>query len=74
MKLWVPPDLGMVKCNFDASFNINTLSSVSGIIFRNEEGKIMATCTYQNSHIKDAMTAEVKACLQAITVAKKTRV
>lgn len=71
VKPWVPPNPGVVKCNFDASFNINTFRSVSRINFRNDEGRIMVACTYQNSHIADAMIMETKAYLQAITVAEE---
>ncbi|MBA0818633.1 hypothetical protein Gohar_000106 [Gossypium harknessii] len=43
-------------------------SSVSEIIFRNNEGYILATCTYSNSFVADATNTEVSACLQAATV------
>lgn len=67
---WSPPSPGMIKCNFDASFNLYAHTSIFGILFRNDEGRVMALCTYQNKDIGDANMAEAKACLQAITMAK----
>ncbi|MBA0607791.1 hypothetical protein Godav_020055, partial [Gossypium davidsonii] len=63
--------LNEVKCNFDAAFNRCMFSSVSGIIFRNNEGYILATCTYSNSFVADATTTEVRDCLQAATVVEE---
>ncbi|PPD95237.1 hypothetical protein GOBAR_DD07743 [Gossypium barbadense] len=67
---WTPSGLNEVKCNFDAAFNRCMFSSVSGIIFRNNEGYILATCTYSNSFVADATTTEVRDCLQATTALK----
>lgn len=60
----------MVKINFDASFNRHEHNSVSRIVFRDNEGYILAVCTYSNSFVVDPTTTEVRACLQAVTVAK----
>ncbi|PPD86323.1 hypothetical protein GOBAR_DD16733 [Gossypium barbadense] len=45
-------------------------NSVSRIVFRDNEGYILAVCTYSNSFEVDSTTTEVRACLQAVTVAK----
>ncbi|KAK8370918.1 hypothetical protein V6Z12_A01G209700 [Gossypium hirsutum] len=68
---WTPSGLNEVKCNFDAAFNRCMLSSVSGIIFRDNEEYILATCTYPNSFVADATTTKARACLQAVTVVEE---
>ncbi|KAH1092316.1 hypothetical protein J1N35_019573 [Gossypium stocksii] len=39
--LWCPPGPGVIKFNFDASFNVARNASISGILARNEKGQIM---------------------------------
>lgn len=63
VKLWFAPDPGIIKYNFDIMFNLNTHNSVSGIIFRNKEGKIKVACTHQNMNIADPETTKAKAGL-----------
>lgn len=46
---------------------------MTGIIFRDNERYTLAACTYSNNFVADATTAEVRACLQAMTVAKELR-
>ncbi|KAK5841945.1 hypothetical protein PVK06_004271 [Gossypium arboreum] len=48
------------------------LSSVSGIIFRDNEEYILATCTYPNSFVADATTTKARACLQAVMVVEES--
>ncbi|KAA3458678.1 reverse transcriptase [Gossypium australe] len=69
--VWILSMINVVKCNFDAAFNMCLLSSVTGRIFRDNEGYILAACTYPNNFVADATTAEVRACVQAVTVAKE---
>ncbi|MBA0839519.1 hypothetical protein Goarm_005232, partial [Gossypium armourianum] len=69
--IWTPPGINEVKCNFDATFNKCMFSSVFGIIFRDSEGHILATCAYPNSFMADATTVQAKACLQAVMVAEE---
>ncbi|KAK9035311.1 hypothetical protein V6N11_077353 [Hibiscus sabdariffa] len=64
---WFPPDNNSIKINFDASFNISTNSSVTGIVARNFQGLVMAACTFSHSAVTDAFTAEALACETAVT-------
>lgn len=68
IKPWLTLVPGVIKCNFDASYNPNTEVSVSGIIFRNNEGKIMVACTHQNANIPDSTMAKAKVGLQVVIV------
>ncbi|KAH1129809.1 hypothetical protein J1N35_001187 [Gossypium stocksii] len=68
---WTPPRTNMAKGNFDATYNSHMMSSVSRIIFRDFEGYILVACTYPNTFVIDATTAEAKAYLQTVTVAEE---
>lgn len=65
---WTPLRISVVKGNFDAAYNSYMMTSVTGIIFRDCEGHILATCTYPNTFVVDATTAEARACLQKVVV------
>ncbi|KAL4281751.1 hypothetical protein GQ457_03G032150 [Hibiscus cannabinus] len=67
---WSPPAIGLIKANFDASFDIGSLSSVSGIIVRNEEGLIMAAGIYPNRFVANPELAEAVACEQTLIFLK----
>lgn len=69
--VWKPLDNDIIKINFDASFNQVTKISVSGIIARNRKGLVMAACTFPWENVSDPVTAEARACLQAITMAEE---
>ncbi|KAA3472633.1 reverse transcriptase [Gossypium australe] len=68
---WNPPERNTIKLNFDASFNQNMEKSVSGVIARNNEGLVMVACTYPWDYTPDPITAEARACLQAIIMAEE---
>ncbi|KAK5835945.1 hypothetical protein PVK06_011669 [Gossypium arboreum] len=68
---WKPPENGTIKVNFNASFNYHTRKSCLGVIARNNEGLVMAACTFPWENISDPVMAEARACLQAITMAKE---
>ncbi|KAK9042916.1 hypothetical protein V6N11_071269 [Hibiscus sabdariffa] len=67
---WSPPATGLIKANFDANFDIGSLSSVSGIIVRNEEGLIMAAGIYPNRFVANPELAEAVACEQTLIFLK----
>ncbi|KAK8556712.1 hypothetical protein V6N13_064724 [Hibiscus sabdariffa] len=60
--IWSPPAPGIIKFNFDTSFNSPTKEAFSGIIARNSSGLNMAVCLIHHSGINDAFIAEAKAC------------
>ncbi|KAK8597361.1 hypothetical protein V6N13_001974 [Hibiscus sabdariffa] len=66
---WFPPEGNITKFNFDASFNTDSHSSVSGIVARDSHGFIMAACTYPHSRIADAFIAEAVACEKVVSFA-----
>ncbi|KAL4361294.1 hypothetical protein GQ457_04G002860 [Hibiscus cannabinus] len=66
---WTPPDCGVIKLNFDASFISSSHSSVSGVVARDSQGLIMAACTYPHTGIADAFVAEAVACERAVMLA-----
>ncbi|KAK8576343.1 hypothetical protein V6N13_090816 [Hibiscus sabdariffa] len=66
---WFPPDGDIIKFNFDASFNAESKSSISGIVARDCQGFIVAACTCPHSGIGDAFIAEAVACDKAVSFA-----
>ncbi|KAK8479012.1 hypothetical protein V6N12_000227 [Hibiscus sabdariffa] len=48
---WNPPPVDRVKVNFDACFDPTRLRSISGIIFRNFEGHLLAASTIPNPYV-----------------------
>ncbi|KAG8473535.1 hypothetical protein CXB51_035829 [Gossypium anomalum] len=66
-----PPRGDRIKINFDAAFNKSQHKSVSGIIARNNDGEVMASCTYPGVNMADPTTAEARACLQAVNMAEE---
>ncbi|KAK8580316.1 hypothetical protein V6N12_070594 [Hibiscus sabdariffa] len=66
---WFPLDDNIVKFNFDAYFNTDSKSSVSGIVARESHGLIMAACIYPHLGIADAFIAEAVACEKAVSFA-----
>ncbi|KAK8639676.1 hypothetical protein V6N13_138048 [Hibiscus sabdariffa] len=67
---WSPPTEDLMKANFDASYNGDDHSSVSGVIIRNSGGLIMAAGTYPNSHVANSDLAEAIACDQTLILLK----
>ncbi|KAH1038634.1 hypothetical protein J1N35_040377 [Gossypium stocksii] len=43
--MWQQPKGDIIKINFDMSFNQNQHSSMSGIVVRNKNGLVMASCS-----------------------------
>lgn len=69
--VWRPPKGDIIKINFDAAFNQIQHKSVLGIIARNKDGYVMASCTYSGENIIDPTTAEARACLKEVTMVKE---
>ncbi|MFQ6652760.1 hypothetical protein Gotur_024472 [Gossypium turneri] len=59
--LWRPPEPGIIKLNFDASFKSKSNRSISAVLARDFEGLIMGACTYPIVDVADAFVAEVRA-------------
>ncbi|GMJ10011.1 hypothetical protein like AT3G09510 [Hibiscus trionum] len=68
---WVPPFGDEMKLNFDASFNADSKTSISGIIVRNSEGGIMATASYPLRYVSSPEIAEALACYRALVLASE---
>ncbi|KAA3462946.1 non-ltr retroelement reverse transcriptase [Gossypium australe] len=66
---WHPPPLGVIKLNFDASFNKDSNSSIAAVIARNDKGLVMGACVYRYVDIVDAFVAEARACERALLFA-----
>ncbi|MBA0842524.1 hypothetical protein Goarm_002344 [Gossypium armourianum] len=60
---WEPPDDNIVKVNFDAADQQNLNKAIFGIILRNSEGLVMASCIYQWLNVTSPSMAETRACL-----------
>ncbi|KAK5818696.1 hypothetical protein PVK06_023640 [Gossypium arboreum] len=65
-QLWRPPDSGLVKLNFDASFLKDSRVSFTAVLVRNNEGKFLGACTYPFREVVDATVAEARACKRAM--------
>ncbi|KAK8669923.1 hypothetical protein V6N13_104690 [Hibiscus sabdariffa] len=63
---WSPLPENYVKVNFDASFNSLNNCSGTGIIIRNSNCEIMASCAHPNPDTPNATFAEALACKQAV--------
>ncbi|KAL4302611.1 hypothetical protein GQ457_10G021430 [Hibiscus cannabinus] len=66
---WIPPPGNLIKVNFDATFDNNSFSSSSGIVFRNNEGLLMAAAVFPHSYVPNSCAAEAQACLDAVSLA-----
>lgn len=63
---WVPPEMRVVKVNFDATFRLEDNISCSGIVAQNSLGQILASQSQLHSTIGSPFSTEAMACLQAI--------
>ncbi|GMI86859.1 hypothetical protein HRI_002355200 [Hibiscus trionum] len=64
--IWNPPNEGIIKVNFDSSFSTSDSKSVSGVIFRNTEGLVMAAGIYPHLNVYNVEHAEALACESAV--------
>lgn len=60
------PGQGIIKINFDSTFNCQEKTSFSGVKARNKEGLIRGASTYSHLSVVNPFVAEALACEQAI--------
>ncbi|PPD88399.1 hypothetical protein GOBAR_DD14660 [Gossypium barbadense] len=68
-EIWRPPDPGVIKLNFDASFLKEEKLAVTAILARNFTGEIVGAETYLFNDVADAFVAEARACERALIFA-----
>lgn len=68
-KCWYPPGLGVIKVNFDTSFQSEAIISISAVVARNHRGEYIGAETYLFDDVADAFVAEVRACERAVIFA-----
>ncbi|KAL3628478.1 hypothetical protein CASFOL_027524 [Castilleja foliolosa] len=68
--VWIPPPLGFIKVNTDASFKNGV--SKAGIIFRNHSGTISLAATYHHNCL-DSFSAECLALLDACKILQELK-
>ncbi|GMI92929.1 hypothetical protein HRI_002962200 [Hibiscus trionum] len=68
---WDPPPQDIYKANFDASFDISTSTSISGIVISNSNGLTMAVGTYPNQFILNSEHAEAAACEDTLVLLRE---
>ncbi|KAK8490929.1 hypothetical protein V6N12_032768 [Hibiscus sabdariffa] len=66
---WSPPAGNLIKVNFDVAFDNNSFSSSSSIVFRNNEGLLIAATVFPHSYVLNSCVVEAQACLDAISLA-----
>lgn len=62
------PIRSSIKINFDEAFRVSTLTSASGIVARDNDGKILASKSLLANNVPSSFAAEALACLHAIQV------
>ncbi|KAK8984388.1 hypothetical protein V6N11_029703 [Hibiscus sabdariffa] len=67
---WQAPPESAIKFNFDSTFNSRSGSATTGVIGRNNQGLIMAACSFPHRNVADVFAAEAYACKQAVLFAK----
>ncbi|MFQ6662772.1 hypothetical protein Gotur_030512, partial [Gossypium turneri] len=70
-EIWRPPDPGVIKLNFDASFLKEEKLAVTAVLARNFQGEILGAETYLFTDVADAFVAEARACERALIFAKR---
>lgn len=70
-EIWRPPDLGVTKLNFDASYLNTEMLAVTAVLARNSQGEIIGAETYLFSDVVDAFVAEARACERALIFARR---
>ncbi|KAK8497417.1 hypothetical protein V6N13_000207 [Hibiscus sabdariffa] len=67
---WSGPVEDVIKCNFDSAYDALSRESMSGFIFCDNDGLIMAAGVSFHRHVADTFVVEALACLQATIFAK----
>lgn len=65
------PDIGIIKLNFDTSFQSDSRTSNATVLARNSEDEIIRACTYLFEDVVDGFVAKVRACERAMIFASK---
>ncbi|MFQ6663932.1 hypothetical protein Gotur_031232 [Gossypium turneri] len=68
--IWRPPDIGVLKLNFDAAFVKKERTATTTVLARNDTGDIVGAETYLFADIVDAFVAEARACERALMFAR----
>ncbi|MBA0729133.1 hypothetical protein Golax_025738 [Gossypium laxum] len=66
---WRPPKGTMLKVNFDAAFNVHSMRSCTGLMFRDRLCRVIGSHLVLTAHVPSAFTAEALACLYAVRLA-----
>ncbi|XP_052484514.1 uncharacterized protein LOC128039852 [Gossypium raimondii] len=69
-EVWRPPDYGLIKFNFYASFIPGNNFAIIAILARNHKGEVIEAVTYLVEDVDDAFVAEARACKRALILAK----
>ncbi|KAA3479280.1 reverse transcriptase [Gossypium australe] len=64
-----PPEEGLIKLNFDASFQRDDRIATAAVIARDSTGEIRGAETYLIVNVADAFMAEARACKRALIFA-----
>ncbi|KAL1180042.1 hypothetical protein V6Z11_A03G201900 [Gossypium hirsutum] len=67
--LWSPPDFGVTKVNFDATFQCDSRTSTLAVIASDYKGDYLGTKTYLFNEVFNAFVAEVRASKRALLFA-----
>ncbi|MBA0753169.1 hypothetical protein Gogos_020628 [Gossypium gossypioides] len=65
-EIWRPPDHGVIKLNFDASFLKEERLAATAVLARDFIGEIVGAETYLFKDVADAFVAEARACERAL--------
>ncbi|MFQ6626251.1 hypothetical protein Gotur_006347 [Gossypium turneri] len=66
---WRPPEGTMLKVNYDAAFNVHSMRSCTGLMFRDRLGRVIGSHLVLIAHAPSALTVEALACLHAVRLA-----
>ncbi|MBA0661864.1 hypothetical protein Goklo_006097, partial [Gossypium klotzschianum] len=69
-ELWRPPDYGIIKLNFDASFIQEKKLATTTVLARDYRGEIVGADTYLFEEVGDAFVTEARACEKALLFAR----
>lgn len=69
MQQWRPPDDGCVKLNTDAGFDAGNCTESTGVVIRDNFGRVVAAVARWFDGVPDALTAEALAAKEGIELA-----
>ncbi|MBA0808861.1 hypothetical protein Gohar_024565, partial [Gossypium harknessii] len=65
-----PPDFGIIKLNFDASYIQEQKLAITAVLARDCRGEVVGADTYLLEDVGDAFVAEARACERALLFAR----